>query len=107
MKFDEIVKFDKRHFLKILWHYVFVRFSPISSFFYPSISNPIHLRISQFFLLMSLNWFINAVLFSDELIRQRNLETNKLMISVNKYKIKIFFVINIFIFNYNFYKKYS
>jgi hypothetical protein len=83
MNNDQIIKFDKRGFLKIYLSMLFIRHDLSYSFAYPTISVPFHLRISYLFLSISINFCINAILFSDTLIENRNLESNKVLATVN------------------------
>jgi len=91
MNSEQVIKYDKRSYCKIVWQYIYVRHDIIATFIYSSIFIPFHIRISKFFLLINLNWCINAILFSDDLIEKRNFEENKLLITVN------FFLFNILI----------
>jgi len=85
MNNDQIIQYDKRHPMRIYKDLLFIRHDLSYSFAYPSIFTPFHVRISYLCLNISLTFFINAILFSDELIENRNLESNKVLITVIKF----------------------
>lgn len=93
MTSEYVIKYDKRGYLKIIWHYLLIRHDLISTFVYSSIFVPFHFRISKFFLFINLNWCVNAIFFSDDLIQQRNMETNKVLIAVKSQIYKSNFII--------------
>jgi len=82
MKFDDFLSNDKRSFLKILSGYLFLRFDLIFTFFYPSIFIPFHIKISLFFFDLNLSFCLNALLFTDGYIMQKNLETRTTLLTV-------------------------
>ncbi len=82
MKFNSISSQDKRSFLRILSNYILLRFDIIYTFFYPTILIPFHIKISLFFFDLNLSFCLNAILFSDEYITQRNLETRTTLLTV-------------------------
>jgi hypothetical protein len=84
MNNDEIIKYDKRSFFKIFLAMLFIRHDLSYSFAYPTISVPFHLRISYLTLNISISFCLNAILFSDKLIEDRNLESNKVLATVFK-----------------------
>jgi len=99
MESEHVIKFDKRPLLKILYHYILLRHTFVLTFLFSSIFIPFHVRISKFFLLLNLNWCINAILYTDDLIEQRNIESNKIFINVKLF-IKFTLILLIFIFNF-------
>ena len=82
MNNDQIILHDKRGPLKIFIDLLYLRHEISSSFIYPNIFEPFHIRISYLFLTIFINFCINAITFSDELIENRNLETSKVLITV-------------------------
>jgi len=96
MTSDQVIKYEKRGFLKILWHYIYLKHELVSTFIFPSILIPFHIRITSFFLIINLKWCLNAMLFTDDLIQLRNLEKDILLIRV----IYFLFYLYIFLFLY-------
>lgn len=80
---DQIIDFDKRSFLKMLWHSIYINHEITYSFFYTGIFEPFHFRICFFFMTIYINFCFNAIFFSDELIESRNIESNKVLIAVS------------------------
>lgn len=82
MSNDQIIEQDNRSPWRIYKDIFYIRHDLSYSFVYPNIFDPFHIRISYLFLTISITFCINAILFSDEQIENRNLESNKVLITV-------------------------
>ena len=82
---DQIVQYDKRKFIQIFWHFFLLRHSFVNAFIYCSILDPFHIRISKFFMNINLNFILNALLYSDNMIESRNLQSDTIYINVKQF----------------------
>ena len=82
MNANQVLELDKRSFFKIYYHYLLCRHFFFQTFINSNLSNPFYIRISLFFMSLCINFCINAILFSDDLIDKRNLEEDQLLINV-------------------------
>lgn len=83
MKNEQIINLDKRSAWKIFKDTIFIHHDITYSFFYSGIFEPFHIRINFFFMVIYINFCLNAIFFSDELIESRNIESNKVLIAVS------------------------
>lgn len=70
---NEILKYDKRGFFKYIWDYLTDQHVIISLFFKKSLIEPIYIRTVFFCFALSMEFAINAILFSDAYIDKRAL----------------------------------
>ncbi len=72
LKHEEIPLMEKRSLLRIFCDYMYLKHPLISPFVFFGISFPFHLRITKLFLTIHLNLLLNALLFFETMIKERN-----------------------------------
>ena len=72
LKINEIFDGDSRTSREFFWHMLITRHNFFFTFFRFSIFNPMVLRLTKYILFISLNFSLNAVLFSDTYIEEKS-----------------------------------
>lgn len=84
MDAEQVKEKDQRKAGRMFCDYLYIRHDLSFVFIYPNIMVPFHIRISYLFFSFYIDFCINAMTFNDDLIENRNLESNPTLIDVGK-----------------------
>ena len=101
LKYNEIIEEDNRSFIVFFWNMLLTRHTFFYTFFKFSLFDPILIRMISYLSFISITFSLNAVLFNDDYIEQRNLNLNQseLIVMKNDFLYSLAFMVSKSIFS--------